>query len=124
MAPRGGPTQAAVLLELRAVLDDLSPEALESTTQRQIFARVTDALGGASIEAHRKVMKAEIDKFLVVVGSQSEAAPSPAPAPSPAAAGAAGKRPRPAAWRRGAGATGCVNARSIALRCVPLRAPR
>jgi hypothetical protein len=128
MAP---PSEATVLRELRAVLAELSPEEMESTTQRQIFSRVTDALGGAPLDAHRAAMRAEIDSFLVVVGSQSEpvAAPAPAaaaPAPAPAAGG--GKRPRPAAWRRGAGATGCARVRcaalalrGAALRCAALR---
>lgn len=64
----------AVLTQLRATLSGLSAaQQLEATTQRQIFAAVSDALGGVVFSSPlRALMKAEVDAFLVrLTSSQS-----------------------------------------------------
>jgi hypothetical protein len=80
------------LVQLRATLSALSAAAqLETTTQREIFSAVSDAMGGATFNAAtRAVMKAELEGFLVRLTQSQSGAPS-------GEAAVPAKRPRKAA---------------------------
>jgi hypothetical protein len=78
------------LVQLRATLSALSAAAqLETTTEREIFAAVSDAMGGATFNAAtRASMKAELSGFLIRL-TQSQSGGGEAAQPA--------KRPRKAA---------------------------
>jgi hypothetical protein len=82
------------LVQLRATLSALSAAAqLETTTQREIFAAVSDAMGGATFNAAtRAVMKAELEGFLIRLTQSQSGAPS-----GGGEAAVPAKRPRKAA---------------------------
>ena len=76
------PSDQAVLTQLRTTLEALTAaQQIESTTQREIFNSVSDALGGAAFSSHlRTLMKAELDSYLVRLTQSQTGSGAAAPA--------------------------------------------